>query len=317
MGKGLLVLSAVIAVLLGKSPACDLCAIYSATQARGEVGAGWIAGLAEQWTHFGTLQEEGREVPNPTGQHLDSSISQLFAGYNFQKRFSVQFNLPLIYRAFKRPEGFNIEHGTEAGVGDISLIGNWRAYSKLAENFSFRGNLFGGIKFPTGSTRRLQEELNEMEITGAPISGIHGHDLTLGSGSIDGVIGGHIFTTWKRSFLTADLQYAIRTEGDFGYRFANDLMWSGGPGMYLLLEHPYTLALQAVVSGESKGRDTFRGEKVGDTGVTSVYLGPQIHFTWSNKLSAQAGVDLPVSLQNTGFQAVPDYRVRAGAAWHF
>jgi len=72
-----------------------------------------------------------------------------------------------------------------------------------------------------------------------------------------------------------------------------------------------------VVSGEHKGLDTFQGEAAEDTGVTSVFLGPQINFTWSDKLSVQVAVDLPVSIDNTELQTVPDYRVRAGVTWRF
>src|SRR4051794_16042114 len=96
---------------------CDLCAIYSASQARGEVGQGPFAGVAEQFTHFGTVQVDGHEVANPSGQYLNSSISQLFAGYNFNERFGLQFNLPVIYRSFKRPDDLGgIDRGTESGI---------------------------------------------------------------------------------------------------------------------------------------------------------------------------------------------------------
>ena len=297
--------------------ACDLCSVYSATQARGEVGEGLYAGLAEQFSHFATVQVDGRKVSNEAGQYLDSSISQLFAGYNLNNRFGVQFNLPVIYRSFKRPEGFEINRGTESGIGDVSLIGNFLAYRTLTENFTFSWSVLGGIKFPTGSTDRIKEEFNELEVPGAPESGIHGHDLTLGTGSFDGIVGTGIFTRWRRLFLTANAQYAIRSKGDFDYQFANDLTWSGGPGVYLALGHKYTLALQAVVSGEYKGTDTFQGASADDTGVTAVYLGPYLNFTWSGKLSAEAGADLPVSIDNTALQTVPDYRIRAAVNWRF
>jgi len=75
--------------------------------------------------------------------------------------------------------------------------------------------------------------------------------------------------------------------------------------------------LQAVVSGEYKDTDTFQGASADDTGVTAVYLGPQLSFTWASKLSAQIGADLPISIDNTALQTVPDYRVRAGVTWHF
>src|SRR5439155_5755343 len=114
-----------------------------------------------------------------------------------------------------------------------------------------------------------------------------------------------------------NVQYAIRSEGDFDYQFANDLTWSGGPGYYLALNHDYTLSFQVVVSGEYKGKDTFQGKSAEDTGVTAVYLGPQINFTWRGSLSAYVGADLPVSIDNTSLQTVPDYRIRAGLTWHF
>lgn len=298
--------------------ACDLCAVYAASESRGELGKGLIIGGAEQFTHFGTLQQDGVEVPNGANQSLDSSITQVLLGYNFTERFGVQFNLPLIHRSFRRPEGGAIESGTESGLGDVSLTAHAQVLRHETKDTTFAWNVLGGVKFPTGDTRRLAEELNETEpLPGEPESGIHGHDLTLGSGSWDGVVGTSAFWRWKRCFLAASLQYSIRTRGDYGYEFANDLTWSGGPGVLLALNNSFTLSLQANVSGETKSRDTFEGAPAVDTGITAVYLGPEIVLTWQEKLSAEFGVDLPVSIDNTALQAVPDWRVRGALTWHF
>jgi hypothetical protein len=113
------------------------------------------------------------------------------------------------------------------------------------------------------------------------------------------------------------MQYAIRSEGDFEHQYANDLVWFGGPGYYLALGHSYTLALEAVISGESKGKDTFSGIPDEDSAETLVYIGPQINFTWSSKLSAQLAGDLPVVRRNSGTQVMPDYRIRAALTWRF
>src|SRR6185436_8719982 len=80
--------------LVGSACACDLCNVYHAPLAHGLVEQGFHRALAEQFTHFGTLQEDGREIANPTDQFLDSSISQLAAGYHFNDRLGVQVNLP-------------------------------------------------------------------------------------------------------------------------------------------------------------------------------------------------------------------------------
>jgi len=296
--------------------ACDLCSIYAATEAQGGTGKGFFGGVAEQFTHFGTLQNEGHEVPNTIGQYIDSSVSQVFAGYNFSDRFGLQLNLPVIYRSFKRPRGAVIDSGTEFGIGDMSLIGNFLAYQKLAENFTFNWTLLGGLKLPTGNSSHLKESDVESE-NGLPASGIGGHDLALGSGSFDGVVGTGLSLRWKRFFLNGGLQYAARSEGDFGHQYANDLTWSGGPGVYLALTHNYTVAFQALASGETKGKDTVNGVADGDSAETIVYVGPQVSFTWQSKLSAQVGADLPVHIENSGLQSVPDYRVHAAFTWRF
>jgi hypothetical protein len=297
-----------VLVVAGAQPAlaCDLCSIYAAMQAQGGNGRGFFAGVAEQYTYFGTLQDSGHEIPGH-GEYIKSSVSQVFAGYNFSDRFNVQLNLPVIYRAW----GDDTLHGTESGIGDMSLIGNYIAYQKFSEKYNFNWSILGGIKFPTGDSSKLNTPDDELP------DGIGGHDLALGSGSFDGIVGTGIYGRWKRLFVTANMQYAIRTEGDFGHQYADDLTWAGGPGYYLALNHNYTLAVQVVTSGETKGKDTFYGVPDPDSSETLVYLGPQINFTWRDKISAGIGADLPVYRENTGVQVMPDYRVHVAFTWRF
>ena len=296
---------------------CDLCSIYSANQAHGEMGKGFLAGVAEQYTHFATTQLDGVEVPNTVGQYLNSSISQVFVGYNFTPRFGLQFNLPIIYRSYKRPDGFAIQYGTVNGIGDTSLIGHLALVQKQREDWSLHWTVLGGVKFSTGDSSLLAEEFNETEVPGAPESGIHGHDLVLGSGSVDGVVGTSFFASWKRGFFSANMQYAARTTGSYDYRYANDITWSGGPGVYLLLGDVWTLSLQLNISGESKGLDTFQGSPAEDTGMTAVSLGPLVQLGWQSTLSADLGVDIPVIQNNTAFQTVPNYRIRGSVTFRF
>jgi hypothetical protein len=132
---------------------------------------------------------------------------------------------------------------------------------------------------------------------------------------VDGLVGTSFFAGSGRGFLTGSVQYSIRTKGDYDYQFANDWIWSGGPGVYLFLAQKHTLSLQLLVSGESKRMDTLAGDSIDDTAITAVYAGPQINFSWSRKLSGQFGIDVPISLATTGQQLVPDYRVRTAINW--
>src|SRR5437588_4117666 len=207
-------------VLATRAIGCDLCGIYSEAEATGMMGAGFYSGVAEQFTRFGTLRDDGRKVANG-GNYINSSVSQVFAGYYFNKRFGVQFNLPVIYRSF----GSATDHGTESGLGDVALLGNFRVYETFQPDFTFTAAVLGGVKFPTGDSHRLGDS------DFAP--GIGGHDLALGSGSVDGIVGTALLTRWKRLLLTANLQYGIRSEGAFHHQYANDLTWAVGPGVYV------------------------------------------------------------------------------------
>ena len=326
------------------SRACDLCGCYTpqlesmpAMEPNGspQWWNGFFGAVAEQFTRFGTVQVDGHEVSNPTGQHENSSITQLVAGYTINDRFALQLNVPLIYREFKRPEGFAIDHGTESGLGDISLLLNTVAYHYTSgarrdfdvagknpvvierePDFTFSVVFLTGLKFPTGDSSRLEEEFREVEIPGAPPSGIHGHDLTLGTGSFDGIFGGEASLRYRNFFVDQSLQFTLRGDGSHQYHFANDLTWDGGPGDYLIRRRDTIVGLQFVISGEHKNVDRFRGKPAEDTGITSLFIGPRVVGS-RGRWSAEIDVDLPVLLDNTALQVVPDYRIRGGISFHF
>jgi hypothetical protein len=344
---GVLGLGVALAVGLGQPPptfACDICAIYTATEQR-ESRTGWRLGVATQYAHFDTLQEDSREVPNPRKESIESVLTQILLGYQVSPRVGLQLNLPIITRHYRRAtKGGGRERGDESGLGDLSLLTRVLAHSVVTDNSVFRFSLLGGIELPTGDADRLGEELRESDdgsaaqVTAGRLvprhsepepgdddepgeqhvrTGVHGHDLALGSGSVDFVVGGDVFWSWKRVFATGLLQYLIRTEGDFAYRYANDLVWSGGPGAYLLLAHDHTLALQALMTGETKGKDRQAGSRLDDTAVTNLFVGPRLLFTWGTALYAEATVEFPTIQHNTALQIVADHRVRGALVWRF
>lgn len=338
--------------------------------------AGWHGGFSEQYTDYGRLQDSGRGIANPGGQYMHSSITQLYAGYDFTDTFGVQLNIPYIARTFRRAEFGAIESGNESGFGDVSLIGSWTAVHIERGDFRYTARVNAGIKLPTGDSSRLKEEgrhgHEEQEIrqvipavpeisrnvtrqvpTGkvrfinaniVPIfrtetqkviirpaqpeqvivqrfpgdeSGVHGHDLALGTGSIDGVIGTDFHGQWKRAFFDAGLQFTLRGNGRHEYDYADDVSWHAGVGVVLLEKAKWTAALGVRFSGETKGEDDFRGERLDDTSINTVFVGPRLAVTWDEKLSANIGIDFPIQRENSGIQTVPEYRVQAGVNWQF
>ena len=324
-------LSSILALTAARTLACDVCGC-SLINHPWEPRAGLFFGATEQFTRFNTIQVDGHKIDNDADQYLDSSNTQLFLGYSITRRFSLQVNVPLIHRAFRRTAGDRIEKGVESGIGDVSLLGSFIPFYQNSSDFTFMAKLAGGVKFPTGSSDRLREEEEEGHAHGdeeaeehhhedehesLPESGVHGHDLALGSGSVDGIVGGSIYTRFKRAFFTADVQYAIRSKGDHSYRYANDFSWSGGPGFYLKDDAELTVAVQFICSGEAKGKDKFRGERADDTGLTAVYLGPKFSGTWRDRISADVELGIPVNIDNSALQIVPDFRVRGGFSVQF
>lgn len=318
--------------------ACDLCAIYSATDAREGSRGGFHFTVAEQFIPFGTPQLEGEEVSAASGDFVDSSITHLVPGYNFSERFGVSLNLPVVYRSFQRsdfrysltgPPVFEVERDSEFGPGDVALIGRFTVLDLREMKRAFVVNVLAGVKFPTGDTDRIRDEVEQTVIfdsllppgpphdpLGHSVSGVHQHDLSPGSGSFDGIFGLTLNSRWDRWFFNAQAQYYVRTEGE-DFEFGDELLVSGGPGAYILLDNNYTFSLQASAAYETMARDRVLGRKSDRTGMTAWYLGPQLGFTWGNRFSAQAGADLPLVISNNGFQNVPDYRVHGGFTVRF
>lgn len=330
------VLSLALAGLGGvAATGCDLCAIYRAAGARGEYTTGFTFTVSEQYTQFGTEQFNGAEFHRSDPDYLNRSMTHLVGGWNFSERGGVSLNLPIVHQSYRFNElvgGFspNRRDTTETGVGDVALVGRWQIYDVMADPWGFTANLLGGIKFPTGDTLHLEELQRSIDhyeaivgpghnhdALGPVVSGIHLHDITLGSGSVDGIFGITTTTRWKRAFLNMQAQYYLRTEGAGHYKFADDIIVSGGPGGFLWVDKKGTLSLALNALYETRGSDEFRGRPSVHTGLTLWYLGPQITFTWKSRFSAQVGMDMAVRAAGRGFQNVPDFRLNATGTWRF
>lgn len=314
------------AIVLGVSliaappvPACDLCGCFMPQH---DASQGFQIGFAEQYSSLSNLYMDGSKVSNPNDQYMNSSYSVMLVNYQFNPRYALQLNMPLVYRSFQRVELNNIQHGTESGIGDMLLVGTYIPFQRKNPYSQFRWKLMAGVKFPTGNPDRIGEELTEAPApetadSSGQESAVHGHDLALGSGSWDGLIGADVSGQNARWYYMASLQYAIRTRGDFDYKYANDLLWYGGPGYYLARKPEYTMGIQALVAGENKGEDELGNVKTEDTAVTSAYLGPSVMMGIKRVVMANVDVGFPLYINNSGLQTVPKYRIRFGLTWMF
>ena len=323
--------------LTASAQACELCAIYGAATARGENSSGFMFTVAEQYVAMCTPQFDS-EPFEFSDDYVNSSYLHLVPTFNFSARFGVSLNLPYIHRDFERQfvhfggpaTQFGVEKGTESGLGDLAAALRWTAFTKQDMNWGLSVNLLGGVKFPTGDDSRLEEEVEQVRIynriagpghfhdaLGVLVSGVHQSHLTLGSGSFDGIFGVTGNARYRRGFFNAQAQYYLRTEGDSGYTYGNEMIFSGGPGLFLWLGKRGTFSLAANFVYDSEARAELFERKSNSTGMTVVYGGPQFNFTWGSHFSVQGGADLPIRIINNGFQNVPDYRAYGGLTWRF
>ena len=312
---------------------CELCAIYSASSARGESHSGFTFNVTEQYVSQQTLQFQGEELvgfPVLSDAYLNTSWSHIVPGYNFNPRVGINLSVPYIHRDFRRveiPSGGGIvdERGTEDGIGDVALIARFAPIQKIEMDYAIVFNLLAGVKFPTGDSKWLDREVAQARIdeqifgpghSHSSVGGIHQHDLSLGSGSYDGIFGTALNARWKRFYFNQQVQYYMRTEAR-GYQFADMFIASGGPGAYVFINDAWTASLQGNVYYETIGSDVLIGQRNLQTGLTGWYVGPQINLTVGNHFSFNIAADLPLRIANRGLQTVVDYRIHGGLTWSF
>lgn len=314
--------------------ACELCAIYSAASARGESSKGFSFNVTEQYVSQNTTQLEGEELegfPFLTQAYLNTSWTHFVPGYNFSPRLGINLSVPYIYREFHRVEipstgGVIDEKGNEDGIGDLALIARFAPIQKIEASYSIFFNVMAGLKFPSGDTERLDDEVARAKADRAifgpdhnhsSLGGIHQHDLTLGSGSYDGIFGTALNLRWKRLYFGNQLQYYLRTEAR-DYEYADMFIASGGPGVYLVLSDSWTTSLQGNFYYETSGSDILIGQRNINTGMAAWYGGPQINLTIGGHFSFNIAGEVPITdIYNRGMQTVVDYRVHGGLTWSF
>lgn len=320
-----------------QSVACDVClppTVVKPIQTLFEPG--FQLNVGGQYTSSGTILEGSRSLSNPLDQYLNSLNMQVQLGYNIEQNVGVQLTLPFLTRNWRRPFNGAIQDGSTSGLGDVSLTANFAPVQQFSEDSTLVLNLTGGLKLPTGDSSYLAEELpgaagsdeeqarelypvryhgdhhheDEDEL---PASGVHGHDIALGSGSVDGILGGTLFFRQDDFFLNTGCQAQLRTTGSYGYRFGDLFTWNVGPGFTPIRNEDMMMGLELDLAGEHKGRDSSFGVP-NDHNYDFIYLGPQLWVS-SQDLSAQLGVDIPVSQDVGELQVVPDYRVKLNVTW--
>ena len=307
-----------IGLVIHSAFACDPCGMHSSVQIPGVMNAlrttglqsdAWTFGIQEQLSTFDVRGENDLRTTETDLELIRNlSVTQFSLAYNVSSKLAVQLNAPFVARNYDHFERYKKVRDTESGLGDSSVFATYSPYSynDVESRFFMAGLL--GIKAPTGDTGSLKRlASNDGESSDLRIQG---RGLTLGTGSIDIPLGLVGYGRQGRALIFSTVQYTIRTEGAADYQFANDCSWSLAPGWLFLLGEEESLTLSGVLSGEHKGSDHLDNQLLPRTAMNNIYLGPELFYSMTNKVSVQLGIDLPIALDVGGAVVKPETRTR-------
>lgn len=316
-----------LTVFVEPASACDPCALFNASRLQGHSAETFTLSVSEQYTEFDRASDS-KENSVRDGEFVRGfSTTQLALAYDATERIGVQLTLPFIARRFDEVRKFRSSTKSDTGIGDLSLVGTYSFIDYKDRDWVVISGFTGGVKFPTGETGVI-ETVSEKEPSDllterlvlkhnqiGAASG--GHALTFGTGSYDYILGLSLLSRYQRYVVLSSAQYTIRTEGDFNYEFADDFLFSIGPGYYFLVDYDFTAASLVSFSGEYKGKDHLNGEVLSGSEVSNLYLGPELLFSVNDNISVEVSFDFRVTNESQGSTVVPETRIQASISYRF
>ena len=228
--------------------------------------------------------------------------------------------------------------GNSAGIGDLTLLGQWRFYNNRASGTEFA--VLFGAQAPTGKTNVFSDLGEPFEAEFQPGSGawngLFGFAVTqkLGSRwSLDGNVLYHAVGTGvqdtdlgDRFHYNAAVSYRAigavdeplhahaHVVPDRGSKVTKGHSHDHGPEPAPQPQFSLDLALE--LNGEWHDKQTIAGVRDPNSGGNTVYLSPGIRASYG-KVSGFASFGVPIVNEMNGLQAKPDFRVLTGIAAAF
>jgi hypothetical protein len=267
----------------------------------------WAAGLRLVYTH--PDRRSDAELESLAAQGIDAHntdynlVAAASVAYGITHHLTLSAELPYVRRdRLREGTSSGVEHlGSVAGIGDANLLAKYRLTDGPGPGFA----LVGGMKLPTGNTRKRGPDGERLEAEHQP-----------GTGSWDPILGASGSVPLRALTLTASGLYQWSTRGAqhtrLGDRFSGGIALShrfGGaepehmPSRYHhhgdeLDEHAdhARSSWDAFVelAGEWEGRQTIDGQVDAASGGKWAWIAPGARFNGANGWSGSAAIALPV-----------------------
>lgn len=282
----------------------------------------WSAGFRIEYVNFDRFSdselagfaENGEEDVHSVDSILNASVS--FA-YGVSHDLTLSTRLPYVKRKGIREgeiedgEAEAHDHGDADGVGDLSVLAQYRFF----DSSSVDASLIGGIKAPTGSTN--EKDGNEKLET----------EFQPGTGSWDWLFGASSSVNAGGFGVHGNVLYNLTTEGSQNTEIGDAFFYNLGI-VYTLFNdvHPgaehhdhshVTWDVMLELNGENRQKNEIDGNKEDNSGGDIIYLSPGIRVSSSSSWSMFISVGKPIYDDLNGRQTDNDYRLVGGVGVAF
>ncbi len=282
----------------------------------------WSAGLRSEIVNFDRYSDRELADFAAAGEEHVHSVDRLLSvsaslAYGVTDDLTLSARLPYVDRQNIREgeiedgEAEAHDHGDSNGIGDLSMLAQYRFFERQA----FDASLIGGIKTPTGKTD-VRDGGQKLDTEFQP-----------GTGSWDWLFGGSASVNAGRMGLHANVLYNLTTEGsqntEIGDAFFHNLglvysLSGGHEEAHQGHDHSHLkwdLILE--LNGESRDKNDVAGEKDENTGGDVLFLSPGVRVSSSDSWSLFVSVGKTVYDDFNGIQTDVDYRLVGGLGFAF
>lgn len=251
-----------------------------------------------------------QSADDPTPAKRDLQVTSLVSvlGYGVTRDFALFGVLPWFDKRLDRRLDGQMLSRSQAGVGDLTVLGRYTAYQYDAPGRTLRIAPFLGVKAPTG-----EDDARDRRGRLPP-------PLQPGSGSWD-VLGGAVLTYQTLDFqIDSQLSYRANREAN-GFQAGN--RWQAdGSLQYRLLPRRLGAGVPAFLYGVLEAnllhadKDRSGGSAEANSGGTTLFITPGLQYV-TKKWILEAGVQVPVHQQLNGSALETDYLLTTGFRVNF
>jgi hypothetical protein len=284
----------------------------------------WSAGLRTEIVNFDRYSDSQLAGYAAAGEEHVHSVDRLMnvslsVAHGVTDDLTLSARLPYVDRQNIREghieagEAEVHEHGDSSGVGDASVLAQYRFF----DGHSIDASLIGGVKAPTGKTD-VKDGGQKLDTEFQP-----------GTGSWDWLFGASASASLNSSGvgLHGNLLYNLTTEGSQNTEMGDAFFYN--VGLVYSLSHDdghdhhghdhshlkWDLMLE--LNGEYRGKNDVDGEKDDNTGGDVIFLSPGVRLSSSDTWSLFLSVGTPVYDDYNGRQTDVDYRLVGGVGFAF